>query len=182
MIEFLFNPKRTLRRLSCLNTLRATIKTKSHRGNAVIKSRANNWRDLKIASVVLAGLLIEAFIASFTFHRLDYTEYYVHCIIFRHLLAVYCFIVIIKVQASIRLFAFMTFNFCAIVFSVLYLDPAMRNMLLPIRKEYFAPAYRALEIIIIVSASREILSCLYLLIAGLVSRFYAMVTGRTLHF
>ena len=146
------------------------------------KSRRNDWRDLKICSVILAGLLIEALLWRFAASNPEYLEYRVRAIMLGFLLTIYCAAILRKVGGSVRIFAYMTLILCAIVLNILYLYPSNYHAIKPYREEYFAPAYRLAEILIIVSAAREILCCLYLLTASTCRSICAMVTGRNLHF
>lgn len=186
---------RVLRSLLCaITSYRATRNLKTHHRHhrattnrlqitaGAVRTVRNGRRNLLISSAVLVGLISEMYVNEYLHPRLDHFEYYTFMALTLHLLAVYLFVILRKVGGSLRIFTLMTFLFCAIVFNVLMLDPSTYWQLKAFRSDYFAPLYRLTEMLILLSCGREILSCVLLLITGIVRRTYVMVTGRYIYF
>lgn len=145
------------------------------------KARRSNWRGLKIGLAVLAGLIVEWLINNVSYPKLDYTTYYVHCILMSVGLTISYFCLMRHLNGSIRLFTLMTFNIISMVFSGLMTSHGMYYVVVDFRTDVFAPAYRLTELIILVGSIRDILCFLFVVVAGAVCRGYAMVTGRRIH-
>lgn len=148
---------------------------------ATANERSTNWRGLKIGLAVLAGLSVEWLINNVSYHKLDYTSYYVHCVLVLTTLFISYFFLMRHLGGSVRLFTLMTCNLISILYSALLSWPELYPVFAEGRETVFAPIYRLTELIILSSVIRGFVCFVFVVSAGLFSRFYAMVTGRRLH-
>lgn len=79
-----------------------------------------------------------------------YYKYWVDCIQMRNVLFIISACMLYYARGSRAIWLLMGFNLAAMLLNILYLTPSNHAILRPWRVEYFAPAYRAAELIIIV--------------------------------
>ena len=120
----------------------------------MIRNQTGN--NFLICLVVLVGLLFEWLNKSWLFDHTNYAEFYTTSSGVRAVLLIISVRVAYFVKGSFLLWLFMGFNLCAIFFNILYLGSVENyDIIHDARSTYFAPAYRALEVLILLWMGRD---------------------------
>lgn len=120
----------------------------------MIKNQTQN--NFLICLVVLVGLLFEWLNKSWLFEHTNYAEFYTISSGVRAVLLIFAARVAYFINGSTLLWLLMFFNLCAIFLNIVYLSSAESYYILrDYRREYFAPAYRALEVLILLWTGRD---------------------------
>lgn len=109
----------------------------------------------------------------------DYQMFYINCLMFRNAHFIFSAISLYYVRGSFPIWVLMGFNLVAIILNLLYLDPSNYAVYSLWRKEFFAPSYKAAEIIILIWMSYNVRADLLHIGRSLWYRFGLMGTRRT---
>ena len=99
----------------------------------------------------------------------------------RAVLLIYTALVAYLIRGSVLLWLFMFVNLCAIFLNILYLDSGNYYILRDFRVGYFAPAYLALEVVILLWTIRGALSHLSHIASVIRHRVAFVATRRRIH-
>jgi len=115
-----------------------------------------NQTNFLICLVVLVGLLFEWLNKYVISPNTNYIEFYTISSGVRAVLLIFAARVAYSIKGSILLWLFMAFNLCAIFLNILYLGSTENyHMIYEARSTYFAPAYRGLEVLILLWTGRD---------------------------
>ena len=140
-----------------------------------------NQTDFLIFSVVIVGLLFEWANKSWLMPNTNYIQFYVISSAVRAVLLIYTALVAYFIRGSVLLWLFMFINLCAILLNILYLDSGNYYILRDFRVGYFAPAYRALEVVILLWTIRGALSHLSHIVSVIRHRVAFVAARRRIH-
>ena len=143
-----------------------------------------NQTDFLIFSVIIVGLLFEWANKSWLMPNTNYIQFYVTSSAARAVLLIYTALIVYYIKVSVLLWLFMFINLCAILLNILYLDSSNYYIFNDFRRDYFAPTYRALEVVILLWTIRGALSHLSHLshiVIVIRHRLGFMATRRRIH-
>jgi len=136
-----------------------------------------NQTNFLICSVIIIGLLFEWANKSWLMPNTNYFQFYVTSSAIRAVLLICSALVVYFIRGSILLWLFMFVNLCAIFLNIIYLEPSNYYIFSDFRQGYFAPTYRALEVVILLWTGRNALSHLSH-IAGVIWHRLRFVAAR----
>ena len=140
-----------------------------------------NQTDFLICSVIIVGLLFEWANKSWLMPNTNYIEFYAISSAVRAVLLIYSALVVYFIRGSVLLWLFMFVNLCAILLNILYLDSGNYYILHEYRVGYFAPLYRALEVVILLWTIRGALSHLSHIVSVVRHRVRFVATRRRIY-